>query len=146
MYALSSVLFALSYLPIAGAADPATDAKAELAKWQGTWEVELQFFNGKEKSAKDRAVAKVVVKDDSWEIFLKENAKSIKGTIKITVEGDTKGFDVSVGESVFRAIYFIDGDRAILRVAEPNQDRPKDFASSGISETSGIVIYKRVKK
>src|SRR5262245_46312996 len=35
-------------------------AKMELAKWQGTWEVELMVFDGKEKPAKERNIAKVI--------------------------------------------------------------------------------------
>jgi uncharacterized protein (TIGR03067 family) len=142
MLALSTVFSALCFLPIADT----PEEKAELAKWQGTWEVELQLVEGKEKTAAERTVVKLVVKDDGWEMHLKDNPKPIKATIKIVLDGKVKGLDVTLGEAVYRAIYLMDGDRAILRVGGDKQDRPKDFSTSGGPESGGIVIYRRVKK
>jgi uncharacterized protein (TIGR03067 family) len=146
MFALSFVLTAVLGSPIAAPADPATDAKAELAKWQGTWQVELELTNGAEKPAKDRNIEKVVVKDDVWEVFLKGRDESVKGKIELVLDGKLKGLDVTVGDAVFRAIYLVDGDRAVLCVGDAGDERPKDFSTSTGSKTGAIMIYKRVKK
>ena len=145
MFARSVVLGLLCCLP-AAAADPAEDGKAELAKWQGTWVVEFQVGSGKEVPATERLTTKLVVTDDMWEIHLKDNPKPIQGKIKIVVEGKSKGLDVTVGKSVYRALYLMDGDRAILRVGGADQDRPKDFATSGGPASGGIAIYKKATK
>jgi uncharacterized protein (TIGR03067 family) len=146
MFALSLVLTVVFELSIAAPADPATGAKAELAKWQGTWQVELEITNGAEKPAKDRNIEKVVVKDDVWEVFLKGREESIKGKIELVLDGKLKGLDVTVGDAVFRAVYLLDGDRAVLRVGDVGDERPQDFSTSTGSKTGAIMIYKRVKK
>jgi uncharacterized protein (TIGR03067 family) len=143
MFALSVVLCATSFLP---AAEPADDAKAELARWQGVWEVELQVIDGKEVRAGERLTSKLVITGDTWEIHLKDSTKPIVGKIAIVLEGNTKGLDVAVGKSVYRALYLMDGDRAILRVGGADQDRPKDFSTSGGPTSGGIAIYKKVTK
>jgi uncharacterized protein (TIGR03067 family) len=145
MSILSPVLLAL-FLPAAAPADPPPDTKTELAKWQGTWEVELQLTDGVEKPAKDRNVAKVVVKDDSWEVYFKGTAEPVKGKMKLVLDGNPKGLDVTVDKVVFRSIYLLDGDRIVVRVGDANEQRPKDFSTSAGSKTGAIMIYKRVKK
>jgi uncharacterized protein (TIGR03067 family) len=145
MSALSYALFVMLSVPTA-ADDPAPDAKTELAKWQGTWEVELMVFEGKEKPAKDRNISKVIVKGDVWEVHFKDSDKPVKGTLKIVLDGKTKGIDVTVGSSVVKAAYIIDGDRALLSVGDIDGERPKDFSTSEGTGTGGIMIYKRVKK
>ncbi|MCI0704329.1 MAG: hypothetical protein L0241_24995 [Planctomycetia bacterium] len=142
MFALSVIWTAFSFLPVAA---PGDDAKAEMAKWQGTWEVELQLVGGKEQFAKDRASTKLVIKDDVWEVHLKDT-QPIQGKIKIVLDGKMKGVDVTFGDTVYRSIYLMDGDRAILRVGAGNAERPKDFSTSGGADSGGIVIYKRVKQ
>src|SRR5438105_4428294 len=130
MLALATVLTALLSLPAAAPADPPADAKTELAKWQGTWEVELQLTDGKEKPEKERNLSKVVIKDDVWEVYFKESDKPVKGMMKIVLDGKLKGLDVSVGGAVYRSIYLIDGDRVVLRVGDGDDPRPKDFSTS----------------
>jgi|GEM_PF-6511311 len=145
MVALSAILAVMLSVPFTTRAD-APDAKTELAKWQGTWEVELNLTNGQEKPLKEQTISKVVVKDDVWEVHIKGLDEPVKGTIKIVLDGKIKGLDVSVGTTVFRAIYLIDGDRAVLRVGDEKDSRPEDFSTSIGSKTGGIMIYKRVKK
>jgi uncharacterized protein (TIGR03067 family) len=140
MYAVA-LFVALAVSPTA-----APDEKAELAKWQGTWEVELQLFDGKEKPAKERNITKVVVKDDVWEVHFKDSEEPVKGKIKVVTDGKAKGIDVVVGKSVVKATYIIDGDRAVLAVGDIDGDRPKDFSTSGGTATGGILVYKRIKK
>jgi uncharacterized protein (TIGR03067 family) len=146
MYALSAVLTAVLGLSVAAPADPAPDAKTELAKWQGTWQVELELTNGAEKPAKDRSIEKLIVKDDVWEVFLKDSEGSTKGKMKFVLDGKLKGLDVTVGDAVYRCVYLLDGDRAVLRSGDDGDERPKDFSTSTGSKTGAIVIYKRVKK
>src|SRR5262245_49022763 len=117
MSALSYALFVMLSVPTA-ADDSVPDAKTELAKWQGTWEVELMIFEGKEKLAKDRNISKVIVKDDVWEVHFKDSDKPAKGRLKIVLDGKIKGLDVTVGSSVVKAAYIIDGDRALLSVGD----------------------------
>jgi uncharacterized protein (TIGR03067 family) len=145
MSALLCVLFVMLPAP-AAPADPVPDTKTELAKWQGTWEVELMVFEGKEKPAKDRNISKVVVKDDVWEVHFKDSDKPVKGTLKIVLDGKMKGLDVTVGSSLVKAAYIIDGDRALLSVGDIDGERPKDFSTSQDVGTGGILVYKRVKK
>lgn len=145
MSLISAVLLAL-LVPAAAPADPPPDTKTELAKWQGTWEVELQLTNGVEKPPKERDVAKVVVKDDVWEAYFKGGDAPVKGKMKLVLDGNPKGLDVTVDKAVFRSIYLLDGDRVVVRVGDANEPRPKDFSTSAGSKTGSIMIYKRVKK
>jgi uncharacterized protein (TIGR03067 family) len=145
MFALPAVLvFALS-TPIA-APDPPSDKKTELAKWQGTWEVELQLTDGKERPAGERPITKVVVKDEVWEVHFKDSDTPVSGKMELVLDGKIKGLDLTAGDAVFRAIYLMDGDRVVLRVGDAGDERPKDFATSTGSKTGGIMFYKRVKK
>ena len=144
MFVLPATLSAL--LALAAPADPPTDAKTELARWQGTWEVELQISDGVEKAAKDRNVSKVMVKGDVWEVYFKGGGDPVKGKLKLTLDGELKGLDVIVGDMVYRSVYVIDGDRVVIRVGDSNDPRPKDFSTSAGSTTGAIMIYKRVKK
>jgi uncharacterized protein (TIGR03067 family) len=143
MFTPSAVLALALVLP---AADPPTDIKTELARWQGTWEVELQLIDGRETAAKDRRITRVVVKDDVWEAHFKDAADPLKGKIQIVLDGNTKGIDVTIGKTVMKAAYLMDGDRVVLRAGDPNDPRPKDFSTSTGSKVGGILIYKRVKK
>ncbi len=135
----------LVVLSAPAAPDPAPDTKTELAKWQGTWEVELQLSNGEEKPAKERNISKVVIKDDVWEVHFKNSAEPVKGKMKLALDGKIKGLDVTVGDVVFRSIYLLDGDRVVIRVGDAGDERPKDFSTSTGSKTGAIMVYKRVK-
>ena len=138
MFTLSTVLAAILTAP-------AADAKTELAKWQGTWEVELQLIDGREKPAKDRNVEKLIVKDDLWEIHFKGGTEPVKGKLKLVLDGGVKGMDVIVGDAVYRSIYLLDGDRVVVRVGDAGDPRPKDFSTSGGTKTGAIMIYRRTK-
>lgn len=144
MFALTTFLAAFLAAPVA--ADPPTDTKTELAKWQGTWEVELQLADGKEAPAKDRRITKVIVKGDVWEVYFKEVAEPVKGTIKLDLGGPIKGIDVTIGKNVVKGAYLIDGDRIVIAAGEIDGARPKDFSTSTGTGSGGILIYKRVKK
>jgi uncharacterized protein (TIGR03067 family) len=144
VFAVTTLLvFAAAPAP---AADEKFDAKAELAKWQGTWEVELQLTDGKEQPAKERNIVKVVVKDDVWEVHFKGRDEPVKGKITLVLDGKLKGIDVAVGKNVVRAAYLMDGDRIVLAVGDIDGARPKDFTTSTGTGSGGILIYKRAKK
>jgi uncharacterized protein (TIGR03067 family) len=144
MFALSAVLMLGLSTPTA---DPAPDKKTELAKWQGTWAVELQLSAGAEKPENERAIVKVVVKDDVWEVHFKDSDTPARGKMTLALDGPIKGLDLKLDDkTVFRSIYLLDGDRAVLRVGDANDERPKDFSTSTGSTSGGIMIYKRVKK
>ncbi len=144
MFALTTVLASILAAPVA--ADAPTDTKTELAKWQGTWEVELQLTDGKEAPAKERRIKKVVVQGDVWEVYFKDADEPVKGTIKLDLSGPIKGIDVTIGKNVVKAAYLVDGDRIVLAVGDVDGARPKDFSTSTGTGTGGILIYKRVKK
>src|SRR3954464_5137273 len=105
MFALSAVLAAVLTPSAPVPAAPPTDTKTELARWQGTWEVELQISDGAEKPEKERNIAKVVIQDDVWEVYFKDAGDPVKGKMKLVLDGKVKGMDVVVGDAVFRSIY-----------------------------------------
>ena len=141
MYAFAAMI-ALAAAP-AAPADDKPDAKSELTKWQGTWEVELQLADGKEKPP---SITKIVIKGDTWTVYFKGSDEPVVGKVKIVLGGTVKGLDVTVDKAVVKAAYLIDGDRAVLAAGDVDGTRPKGFSTSTGVGTGGILIYKRVKK
>ncbi len=126
------------------------DDKAELKKFEGTWQLTSEVMDGKEQTADyvkrirwnfdDKGQWKVeddgkTVFTGDMKVFPNRNPKAADSTL--TNEGDAKG-------KVVRAIYELDGD-TLKECWVIERERPKEFdpkPGPGINYS----VYKRVKK
>jgi uncharacterized protein (TIGR03067 family) len=131
--------------------DSAVDAQ-ELKKFAGAWAV-IEHEHGGKKTPRKEILSLAVemkgekmttrdgtdVKEESAVVLLDPKAKPAAIDVKIT-SGDDKG-------KVVKAIYWFDGDKVILCLAEPGKDRPKEFAAKeGTGHTLMVLLKQKVKK
>jgi uncharacterized protein (TIGR03067 family) len=124
-------------------------AKADLKKMQGPWRLVSGERNGQKMTEEDVKGTQRTFTDDKFEA--KRNGVSIiKGTVKLDPAQKPKAIDVTVAapdgtDVTLRGIYEIDGDDMKTCLAQPDDDRPKEFSSK---EGSGHMnyVWKREKK
>jgi uncharacterized protein (TIGR03067 family) len=140
-FALAMVLVTTAFV---SAADD--DAKKDLKKLEGKWQLTAQTANGKEASADDvKKVTVTIDADGKWKAFA-DGQLIFEGTVKLDPAKKPKNADwtVKVEDKTVtaQAIYEVDDDT--LKNCFSTEKRPEKFESK---EGSGITlaVYKRVK-
>jgi uncharacterized protein (TIGR03067 family) len=124
--------------------------KAELKKLQGAWHITTQEHGGKKTSAKELFSLSMVVdgermttrdgpdlKEDAKIQLLNPKAKPAAIDLKIASGGDMN--------KVVKGIWKLQADTLTVCVAEPDKDRPSDFAAKeGTGHT--LLVFKKIKK
>jgi uncharacterized protein (TIGR03067 family) len=128
----------------------ATDAKKELAKFDGTWNVSEIIYNGKDHS---KLKFNFVFKGDEVVVEGDDKVKFEYARLKIKIDPTTtpKLFDLTVGGGVqkgaeMEGIYEFKGDelRICVRVFG-NKDRPNEFTSPDGASVALMVLKRPAK-
>ncbi len=126
------VFVALISLVSAAAQDDA--AKKDLKRLQGTWTMQALEVNGLNVAANSIQEAVLTIKDDRYELKLKDKVINTF-TIALDTSKDPKELDMLLLEGanknqVHKAIYKIDNDLFVFcRGLNPDQARPNQFAT-----------------
>jgi len=134
-------------LLVVGAVAAADDAKTDLKKLEGTWQMVTHTSNGKSAPAEKLKKMTVTISGNEWSI--KQDGKELlKGTVKLDPSKSPKAADWTMKSKD-------DTESKVLGIYEVNKDtfkhcyaakkRPTKFESK---EDSGVtyVVFKRVKK
>jgi uncharacterized protein (TIGR03067 family) len=151
MQRLLAALATVGLLVVPGAVR-ADDAKKDLDKLQGTWEITEVVNSGKAIAGEKLKGGQVVFKGDEMTIKEGDDDKDPrKFTVKLDPGKKPRALDATALNrdqkgSVSPGIYELDGDA--LKICSPNDDskeRPKAFKSE---EGSSVILLtlKRVKK
>jgi len=139
--------FTLSFVlaaALAPAAPIRADEKAELARLQGSWNVESIVDRGEAVPA-DKIADFVMTFDEKkliWKVD-KETERSFSFVVR--PDAKPKEIDLKDEEKSTSAIYEVDGDT--LKLCLPprgSMDRPKEFSGSAEKKTT-LIIAKRAK-
>jgi uncharacterized protein (TIGR03067 family) len=109
-------------------------AKKELDMIQGTWVMEALEVNGMDVAPEKLKGAVLTVKGDRYELKLKDKVINVF-TLKLHPGKTPKELDMTAQEGankdkVHKAIYKIENGKFIFaRGLEPDQERPKEFAT-----------------
>ncbi len=145
-------IFALFLLPgLVMSAGEAKDeaSKKELAKLQGTWLLESQFFAGKENPPLDSTF--MTIEGNRFTMKSETDFKVIEsGTFKIDVTQTPAIFDFEITSGsdkgkLMPGIYQLDGDTLKQCVDAAGKKRPSKFASVAGS-THALAVAKRVSR
>ena len=126
------LLAPLSFLVLV-AAEPAADAKKELDKLQGEWEMSALEIDGKqvpEEKIKDTTLR---IKGDRY--IVSTNKSKYEVTIKVDPAQKPKHMEMEFPNGtclpkVGKAIYKLDGDKLIIvRAQSTDGDRPREFGT-----------------
>ncbi|MFO0843407.1 MAG: TIGR03067 domain-containing protein [Gemmataceae bacterium] len=141
---------ALTCLSLAAPDAPAAKIDREaLKRFEGSWKLTAQEHGGKKSDKKEIVRVTLDVKGAKWTtrdgVEVKEeaavealDAKARPATIDLRI---TSGSDA---DKTVRGIWKRDGDTLTICVAEPNRERPKEFAGQ---EGSGhtLLVFTRSK-
>src|SRR5262245_43413686 len=117
------VCVALASASVAGGGD----AKAELKKFEGTWEVESTRGRGKDIPAKEFKGGAIIFTGDQVTIR-KKNGDREKGTFKIDPGKKPPHIDFKAGGETTPGIYAFKGGKLTLCLTEKGE-RPTEFES-----------------
>jgi uncharacterized protein (TIGR03067 family) len=138
----------LAVVSTVGAGD-AKDAKKELAKFDGVWNVTEVTYNGKDHS---KLKFNFVFKGDEVVVEGDDKVKVEYARLKIKVDSTTtpKIFDLTVGAGVqkgadMEGIYELKGDELRICVKVFGKDRPGEFSSPDGSSTALLVLKRPAK-
>jgi uncharacterized protein (TIGR03067 family) len=123
----------------------AADADDELAKLAGTWQLVSAVRDGKETPEEVVSEIRVVIKEGKHSVYFGNDvvAKEIPFVVDATKEPKETTDTLPDGKTI-KGIYMLDGDTLTSCVAEPDKDRPTEFASKpGSGHT--LRVFKRVK-
>ena len=127
---------------------PKVDAKAELKRLQGTWEMVGLEVNGEPVPEKQLAGTTLVIKEDKYTVKVKDN--SHETTIKIDPAKDPKAIDMYFPNGtelpkLSKGVYELDGDTfKVCRHQTPGEDRPTQIGSWPNTNLF-VVTWKRKK-
>jgi uncharacterized protein (TIGR03067 family) len=147
-FKLGLLLIAVSVFVLPARGD---DAKKDLEKLQGTWEVSEMIVNGKLVPKERREGVKVVFSGDKMSLVPTKGEEKKEFTIKIDPAKTPKTIDTTALDGTYKGqtnpgIYQLDGDT--LKLCLPNKttkDRPKEFASAEDSYLA-VMTLKKAKK
>ena len=125
---------------------PSDDAvKAELEKFQGTWQLVSAETDGKKAPEEQVKKIRVVIKGNKPSVFFGDDAvaKEISFVLDPTKKPKTTTDSLPDGKEIL-GIYELEGDTLRSCVAGVGKDRPTEFASQpGSGHT--LRVFKRVK-
>jgi uncharacterized protein (TIGR03067 family) len=133
-------------LLVALAAHADEDAnKAELKKFQGTWQLVSAETDGKKAPKEKIEKVRVVIKGNKHTVSV--DGKAVAKEISFAIDPSKKPKEVTdtVGDKQIKGIYELDGDTLKSCVAPVGKERPKEFsAKEGTGHT--LRVFKRVKE
>jgi len=148
MKQLFAVLVVAGVALALGADDKKDDAKAELKKFQGTWQVVSAERDGEKVSADDAKKMKAVVKDDTVTVYNGDKmVAEMTFTVDPTRKPRTMDLEVTRGDDKGKkslAIYEMDGDTLKVCVCD-GKERPRDFSTKKGSDCH-LYTYQHEKK
>lgn len=127
-------------------ARPADDAaKAELKKFQGTWQLVSAQSDGKKTDKATVAKIGVVIAGDKYTVYF--DGKAVAKEIAFVLDPSKKPKEMTDtlpdGKQI-KGIYELDGDRLKSCVASVGKDRPEEFSGKeGTGHT--LRVFERVK-
>jgi uncharacterized protein (TIGR03067 family) len=125
----------------------AQDARKELDRLQGTWQVVSLEVNGEKAPAEALKDFKLLIKGDrashqvgetTEESLLKLDPSRNPRTVDFVIVGGTDKGKTMLG------IYKLEGDMLTFCVAQPGTDRPREFGSKPKSNI-GLIVLRRDK-
>jgi uncharacterized protein (TIGR03067 family) len=132
---------------LVAADDPKEEAKKELEKLKGTWQITAAEREGQKTD--DLNKSKLVVTGDTFTV--EENGKELfKGSVKLDPSKKPKTIDWMIMDGDGKGktalgIYTLDGDNLQLCWGQPGKERPSGFtAKAGTRDL--LVVLKREKK
>lgn len=127
--------------------DPKADAvKAELAKFQGTWQLVSAETDGKKAPEENVKQTRVVIDGRKHTVYFGDKAvvHQIPFEIDPTTEPKSVTDTLPDGQTI-KSIYKLDGDTLTSCAAAAGKDRPKEFsAKAGSGQT--LRVFRRVTK
>ena len=138
------VLAAVTFLPAAHAAEDDA-AKAELKKFQGTWQLVTAETDGKKTDKEKTAKIRVVIKGSKHSVYFGDDVavKEIPFVIDPSKKPKQVTDTLPDGKEI-KSIYELDGDTLKSCSAPAGKDRPTEFsAKEGTGHT--LRVFKRVK-
>ena len=115
------------------AAEPAEEAKKELAKLQGEWEMAALEVDGKQVPAEKLQGTVLTIKGDQYTVAVKEKKHAV--TITLDPAQDPKAIDMAFPDGpnapkIGKGIYKIEDDKFILcRAQSTDGERPTQFGT-----------------
>jgi uncharacterized protein (TIGR03067 family) len=138
------IILSLTILSVA--AEPGDDAtKAELKKFDGTWQLVSSVKDGRETPPEIVKKIRVVIQGGKHSVYIGDDvaAKEIPFTIDLTKDPKQVVDTLPDGRQI-RSIYKLEDDMLTSCVAEAGKDHPKEFAANpGTGHT--LRVFKRVK-
>jgi uncharacterized protein (TIGR03067 family) len=120
-------------------------ARRELDKYQGTWVLVSEEFQGKPVPAAERPNLSCTVRGDRLLYKVRDEGRS--ATVELDPTARPKHYDLAPddGQRTLKAIYAWDGDDTIkICSADDQGDRPKEF-KTGPGSRHRIRVWKRQK-
>jgi uncharacterized protein (TIGR03067 family) len=136
----SSLLALIIIIPVL-----AEEAADEVAKFNGTWQLISAVRDGRETPAEVVSKIRVVIKDGKHSVHFGDDVavKEIPFAVDATKE-PKESTDTLPDSKTIKGIYKLQGDMLTSCVAEPDKERPTEFASKpGSGHT--LRVFKRVK-
>ncbi|HMP00912.1 MAG TPA: TIGR03067 domain-containing protein [Gemmatales bacterium] len=128
------------------------DAKKDLDRMQGEWQMVSGEFNGEKFPEEMTKAAKRTVKDDTYTVVMRDEEgqpRTVKGKFKLDATQSPRAIDATTtvegeeGEAKIVGIYEFTGDDEVrVCMAGVDRGRPKAFDS----QQGTLVTWKRVKK
>ena len=137
-------LLTLSIVLLVGYQDDA--AKAEIKKFDGTWQLTSAIADGKKTPDEIVKKIRVVIKDGKHTVYFEKDVVAKEVPFKIDATQTPKTVEDSLPDgTTIKGIYKIDGDTLTSCVAQIGKDRPTKFEST---EGSGhtLRVFTRVKE
>jgi uncharacterized protein (TIGR03067 family) len=139
------MLLAVGFLTAAD--EPKEDAKKELEKFKGTWQITSTEREGQKTD--DLNKSKLIVTGDTFAVH--ENGLDLfKGTVKLDLSKRPKTIDwmIASGDGKGQTalgIYTLDGDDLKFCWGQPGKERPAGFTTKAGSRDM-VVVLKRENK
>jgi len=116
-------------------------AKKDLEKFQGSWKAESMLIGGDKLPADDLAKFSLTCKGDK---FIPADNPTDVTTIKLNPAEKPAAIDLTDNRKAFLGIYRLGDDKLTICCAEPDNARPKEFASPKGSNVY-LLVLKREK-
>jgi uncharacterized protein (TIGR03067 family) len=122
------------------------DAKKELKKLEGNWQVISMEIDGQKMPEEDAKQYTVLIKGDKYTLKMQDNPIN-QGTIKVDPTKKPKTIDITPTDGdnsgkTMLGIYEQDGDTQKTCYTQPDKPRPTKFSSEG---GNTLIVYKKMK-